>query len=303
MRAWRPAIVHTHTAKAGLLGRLAARAAGVPTVVHTYHGHVLRGYFSPAKTALFRRLETRLAAAADALVAVSESVKQDLVDLGIARAEKIRVIPLGLELAHLAGALPRGGLRREAGIPEARRSWGWWAASCRSRTCPTFLRAARLVRGGAPDARFALVGDGEERPALEALCRELGLDGRGDVLRLEARPRRGLRRPRRGGERLAQRGDAGGAHRGAGGGAAGRGDPRGRDAGPPGRAASAGGSSRPGTPRPSPGPSWRRSISPRPRAAARRPVGSTSSRATPSDRLVRDVDALYRELRAAKKAA
>jgi hypothetical protein len=81
MRAWRPAIVHTHTAKAGLLGRLAARAARVPTVVHTFHGHVLRGYFSPPKQALFRRLETLLATTADALVAVSESVKQDLVDL------------------------------------------------------------------------------------------------------------------------------------------------------------------------------------------------------------------------------
>src|SRR5512140_1680052 len=82
MRAWRPAIVHTHTAKAGLLGRLAARAARVPIVVHTYHGHVLRGYFPPAKTRAFRFLEARLAALANALVAVSESVRGDLVSLG-----------------------------------------------------------------------------------------------------------------------------------------------------------------------------------------------------------------------------
>ncbi len=175
VRAWRPHVVHTHTAKAGLLGRLAARAAGVPTVVHTFHGHVLRGYFSPAKTALFRRLEKRLAAASDALVAVSESVKQDLVDLGVARPEKIRVVPLGLDLAHLAAELPRGGLRCEAGVPEEAPLVGMVGRLVPIKDVPTFLQAARLVRGERADARFALVGDGEERPALESLCRELGL--------------------------------------------------------------------------------------------------------------------------------
>jgi glycosyltransferase involved in cell wall biosynthesis len=178
MRAWRPAIVHTHTAKAGVLGRLAARSAGVPTVVHTYHGHVLRGYFSPAKTALFRSLETRLANTADALVAVSESVKQDLVALGIAPAEKVRVIPLGLDLSHLAADLPRGALRREAGIPDASPLVGMVGRLVPIKDVPTFLRAARIVRETRPEARFALVGDGEERPALESLCRELDLDGK-----------------------------------------------------------------------------------------------------------------------------
>ena len=177
MRAWRPAIVHTHTAKAGLLGRIAARAAGVPTVVHTYHGHVLRGYFSPATTAVFRWLETRLAASADALVAVSESVKQDLVRLGVASADRIRVVPLGLDLAHLAAELPRGVLRREAGIPEEAPLVGMVGRLVPIKDVPTFLQAARIVRERRTDARFALVGDGEERPALESLCREIGLDG------------------------------------------------------------------------------------------------------------------------------
>jgi glycosyltransferase involved in cell wall biosynthesis len=177
VRAWRPHVVHTHTAKAGLLGRLAARAARVPTVVHTFHGHVLRGYFSPAKTALFRRLETRLAVATDALVAVSESVKLDLVGLGIARAEKIRVVPLGLDLAHLAAALPRGVLRAEAQIPADAPLVGMVGRLVPIKDAPTFLRAARLVRDERRGARFALVGDGEERPALESLCRELGLAG------------------------------------------------------------------------------------------------------------------------------
>jgi glycosyltransferase involved in cell wall biosynthesis len=177
MRAWRPEIVHTHTAKAGLLGRLAARAAGVPTVVHTFHGHVLRGYFSPPKQALFRGLERVLARAADALVAVSQTVKQDLVELGVAEAPKIRVIPLGLELEPLTRALPRGTLRREAGIPAEAPLVGMVGRLVPIKDVPTFLEAARLVRARRPDARFALVGDGEERPALEALCRALGMDG------------------------------------------------------------------------------------------------------------------------------
>ena len=172
-------IVHTHTAKAGLLGRLAARAAGVPTVVHTYHGHVLRGYFSPAKTALFRWLETRLATAADALVAVSEAVKQDLVDLGIASADKIRVVPLGLDLAHLAGGPAAGRAAARGGDPRdgAPRGDGGPPRADQGRADVPAGRADRPA-AQREDARFALVGDGEERPALESLCRELGLDGK-----------------------------------------------------------------------------------------------------------------------------
>jgi len=177
MRAWRPAIVHTHTAKAGMLGRVAARLAGVPIVVHTYHGHVLSGYFSPAKTALFRRLETHLAGYADALVAVSDEVKNDLVRYGVAPAERIRVVPLGLELAHLARPLPRGELRRAAGFADDAPLVGMVGRLVPIKDAPTFLQAARRVRAARPDVRFALVGDGDERPALERLSRELGLDG------------------------------------------------------------------------------------------------------------------------------
>jgi glycosyltransferase involved in cell wall biosynthesis len=178
MRAWRPDIVHTHTAKAGLLGRLAARAARVPLVVHTYHGHVLRGYFSPGKTALYRWLETRLAPLADALVTVSESLGKDLVSLGVAGAGKVRVIPLGVELEHLTGRLPRGVLRSEAAIPDGVPLVGMVGRLVPIKDAPSFLRAGRLVHDQRPEVRFALVGDGEERQALEALSRELGLDGR-----------------------------------------------------------------------------------------------------------------------------
>lgn len=174
IRDFRPAIVHTHTAKAGLLGRLAARLAGVPIVVHTFHGHVLRGYFGPVKTTLFRWLETVLARLSDVLITVSEVVKQDLVDLGVAPSDRIRVVPLGLELDRLAGPLPKGALR-VAGLPPLAPLIGMIGRLVPIKDVPTFLAAAALVRKARPDSHFALVGDGEERSLLEEACRSLGL--------------------------------------------------------------------------------------------------------------------------------
>ena len=99
IRRVRPDVLHTHTAKAGAVGRMAAlmaRGARPKVVVHTFHGHVLRGYFSPWKTEAFRQLERGLARVNDAVIAVSPEVRDDLVALGVAPPEKIAVIRLGL---------------------------------------------------------------------------------------------------------------------------------------------------------------------------------------------------------------
>ena len=88
MRIERPTILHTHTAKAGAVGRAAALLAGrarPPIIVHTFHGHVLRGYFGPLRSRFFRALERRLARESTALVAVSPQVRDDLVNLGVAQ--------------------------------------------------------------------------------------------------------------------------------------------------------------------------------------------------------------------------
>lgn len=174
VRRFRPAVVHTHTAKAGVLGRLAARAMGVPVVVHTFHGHVLHGYFGALKSAVFRLAECVLAPLTSTLVTVSESVRDDLVSMGIARAHHIKVIPLGLELGRLTGRLPRGALRA-AGVPLASPLIG-----CVGRLVPIkdlggFLEAAARVRTEIPEAHFALVGDGPQREELEKRARELGI--------------------------------------------------------------------------------------------------------------------------------
>lgn len=176
MRRFRPSIVHTHTAKAGALGRVAARLAGVPVVVHTFHGHVLRGYFGPLETRFFRSLERALSRLSDAIVAVSEAVKRDLVEFGVAQGAKIRVIPLGLDLEPLLSPLPRGVLRKEAGVPAEAPLVGIVGRLVRIKDISTFLRAASIVHQSLPESRFAVIGDGEERGLLEKQVVRLGLE-------------------------------------------------------------------------------------------------------------------------------
>ncbi|GAC1441622.1 MAG: glycosyltransferase [Mycobacteriales bacterium] len=99
LRRREPDVVHTHTAKAGALGRVAARAARVPHVVHTFHGHLLHGYFSPAVTRTIVTTERGLARITDRIVAVGEQVREDLIAAGIGRSEQYVVIPPGIEVA------------------------------------------------------------------------------------------------------------------------------------------------------------------------------------------------------------
>jgi glycosyltransferase involved in cell wall biosynthesis len=177
IREFRPDVVHTHTAKAGLLGRLAARLEGVRVTVHTYHGHVLAGYFGRLKTGAFRALETWLGRRTTALVTVSESVRQDLAAHGVAPADRIRVVPLGLEIDGLAEALPRGRLRNQAGFADGAPLVGIVGRLAPIKDVGTFLEAAARLHAERPELRFSVVGDGESRAALEAQARELGLTG------------------------------------------------------------------------------------------------------------------------------
>jgi glycosyltransferase involved in cell wall biosynthesis len=95
--------------------------------------------------------------------------------MGIARAERFRVVPLGLELEDLAKPLPRGGLRRDRGIPDQAPLIGMVGRLVPIKDVATFVHAAARVRQVTPEARFALVGDGEERRLLEDLCARLGM--------------------------------------------------------------------------------------------------------------------------------
>lgn len=182
VRRFRPDIVHTHTAKAGMLGRLAALLAGRPrpVIVHTYHGHVLEGYFGPLKTAFYRALERALARVSDTLIGVSSATVDDLVRLGIAPREKFRVIPIGLDLEPFLTATPDDGVafRREAGVLDGELLLTWVGRLVPIKRVDVLLRAvATAVRRGAP-VRLAIVGDGELRDELRALAESLGIGER-----------------------------------------------------------------------------------------------------------------------------
>jgi glycosyltransferase involved in cell wall biosynthesis len=179
MRRERPHIVHTHTAKAGFVGRLAARLAGVPVVVHTYHGHVLHSYYSPAKTRLLRRMERGLAALTDRIVAVSEQVKRDLMEYRVAGAEKIGVIPLGFDLKpFLDSAMHRGGFRRELGLNNGGPLVGIVGRIFPIKNHVLFLDAAARIAAGEKEARFVVVGDGTLRRQMEQHANALGIADR-----------------------------------------------------------------------------------------------------------------------------
>ncbi|HEU5491665.1 MAG TPA: glycosyltransferase, partial [Gaiellaceae bacterium] len=129
MRRERPHILHTHTAKAGALARAAALAAGSarpPIVVHTFHGHVLKGYFGPGRTAFFKQVERAFARSTDVLVAVSPEVRDELVAHGIAPADKFTVIRLGIPLEERLGDETAAlDYRQLYGIPEDAFVVGW----------------------------------------------------------------------------------------------------------------------------------------------------------------------------------
>jgi glycosyltransferase involved in cell wall biosynthesis len=180
IRRERPDILHTHTAKAGTVGRVAALLAGrrrPPIVVHTFHGHVLRGYFGPLRSLVFRLLERWLAAHTTALIAVSPQVRDDLVDLHVAAPGRFAVIRLGIELDERVNGAQNGRLesRRYLGIPPDRFAVGWIGRMTAVKRTDDVLLAFKRLRDEGVDAVLCLVGDGPDRVQLERRAHELGV--------------------------------------------------------------------------------------------------------------------------------
>jgi len=182
MTAFRPDIVHTHTAKAGMVGRMAALLAPIrrPLLVHTFHGHVLRGYFGPAKTKAFLALEQGLATRTDRLIGVSQATVDELVEFGVAPRERFRVIPLGLDLRRFAeiGPPERRAARRALGIGPDARVVSFVGRFAPIKRVDVLIAAFARAAAANPRLELLLAGDGETRPAAEAQTRALRVDGR-----------------------------------------------------------------------------------------------------------------------------
>ena len=185
LRSWRPDIVHTHMAKAGSLGRLAAvvynwtrpRDARA-RLIHTYHGHVFEGYFGSPTTKVFLAVERWLARRTDALVAISPQVRNDLlVTYHVAREHQLHLVPLGFNLDRFlaVGASSRAAARRQLDLPDDAVVVSTVGRLTGIKQHTLFLDMAARLQAHGGRYVFLVVGDGELRGALEARAAELGL--------------------------------------------------------------------------------------------------------------------------------
>jgi glycosyltransferase involved in cell wall biosynthesis len=171
LRTHRPLIVHTHTAKAGVLGRIAAVVTRVPIRVHTFHGHVLHGYFSPRMTKLVVLVERLLARATTYTVAVGEQVRTDLIEARIAKANRSRVVAPGVARPPQQD---RAAARASIGLHGDELGVVFVGRLTKIKRPERFVELARTLADRLPNARFVIVGDGPLRAELEAGASDVG---------------------------------------------------------------------------------------------------------------------------------
>jgi len=176
---YKPDVVHTHAAKPGALGRLAASAAKVPVIVHTFHGHVFHSYFNSAKSRVFIQTERFLGRRSDAIVAISDQQKKELVhDFRIAPEEKFRVVPLGFDLDRFGNDQEekRHRFRTEFHVADDEIAIGIIGRLVPVKNHYLFLKAIRHVLDNTTrKVKAFIIGDGETRQDLENVARQTGI--------------------------------------------------------------------------------------------------------------------------------
>jgi glycosyltransferase involved in cell wall biosynthesis len=178
LRRDRPGIVHTHTSKAGFVGRLAARLAGVPAIVHQPHGHIFYGYYGRAVTAFYVALERIAARWSDRLVMLTDREIDEHLALGIGRRPQFVTVPSGVPTAELRARAPdRETARRALGLPADA-----FVVAAIGRLVPVkgfdvLVEAMPALRAAVPGSLAIVVGDGPEEGALSRLVERLGVRG------------------------------------------------------------------------------------------------------------------------------
>ncbi len=177
-RQERPDIVHTHSSKAGLVGRLAARVAGVPVVVHTVHGWSFHEGMSLAARAFAVTFERLAARWTWPLVVVTEVDAEIGLASRIGQPDQYAVVRSAIDVERLRrSAGSRASARSALGIPQDMPVVGTVTRLCTQKDPEMLLRAARLAVELQPDVRFVVIGDGPLRPRVEQLLDDLDLRG------------------------------------------------------------------------------------------------------------------------------
>ena len=179
IREFKPDILHTHAAKPGAIGRLAASAMKVPVIVHTFHGHVFHSYFNSLKSNFFINTERYLGRVSDAIIAISDQQKKELVhDFKIAPEEKFRLIRLGLDLQKFGENVEakRAKFRQEFGVADDE-----IAIAIIGRLVPVknhylFLKGLQhVLHHTTKKVKAFIIGDGETRADLENIATQSGI--------------------------------------------------------------------------------------------------------------------------------
>lgn len=179
IREFRPDVVHTHAAKPGALGRLAASSSGVPAIVHTYHGHVFHSYFNKLTSGFYINAERFLASKSDAIIAISEAQKRELVEeFRIAPAHKFHLIPLGLDLDKFQQRMEekRCQFRTEFGVQDDEIAIGIIGRLVPVKNHSLFLQAIHhVLQNSSKKIKAFIIGDGETRAELERQASQSGM--------------------------------------------------------------------------------------------------------------------------------
>ncbi len=174
----KPTIVHTHSSKAGILGRLAAKLAGVPIILHSIHGFGFTPAHRPVAQRFLVALERLAAKVTTGFISVSDANRRQGLALGLFAEDRCTVIRSGIDRELFQKTqVDRPAKRRELGLDPDRPVVGMVAPFKPQKAPLDFVRMAALVHGARPDAQFLLVGDGELRGAIEAEIARCGLSG------------------------------------------------------------------------------------------------------------------------------